>query len=379
MSSLVITILEEATVFEGADTVYRYDLVPPVLTEPWALTAVVEQAQAVLPEDGEPVEVRVTMELAPDAPDAPGREEAGLAVEAVQAALRAGLPTALPEAVQEVGLGVREGEPVVEPGDVGDSGDAGYAERPEPTEILYPSLPSRTSPVNGSSASGRDALALMKGRTGKHTRGGDEPLWRRFTWIHLAMVGIIAAVVGLSWWTMGRSTTLGTEPKAQGIVGSPVPVAAEESEGAAASPQGPASSSPPIVVHEIGRVRASTTAGFRGDMEGEDVVFRGEDEALRIRVSADPVFGVPAEAVLREVMETVEHDPTLSGVEPGAPPQGEKEKVRYREEPGDGSVVEWVTWVEAGHHVSVGCHTREASTVVQRAACRIVEESTGVL
>ncbi|KQB84258.1 hypothetical protein Cocul_01055 [Corynebacterium oculi] len=193
------------------------------------------------------------------------------------------------------------------------------------------------------------------------------------------MVGIVVAVLGLSWWAMGETSSVGVAPKAQQIVGSAVPRDKEETASATAEPT---PVPPSLVVHEIGRIRVSTPVGFRGEIEGEDVVFRGEDEGLRIRIAADPVLGVPAEVVMDEVRETVERDPTLSEANSPGLPQGDnphEEKVTYREEPGDGSVVQWSTWVEAGHHMSVGCHTREASTVVQRAACRVAEESVGLL
>ena len=45
------------------------------------------------------------------------------------------------------------------------------------------------------------------------------------------------------------------------------------------------------------------------------------------------------------------------------------------EDPGDGSAVEWTTWVEGDHQLSVGCHSREEPTTIQKAACRMAVES----
>ncbi|MBC3186004.1 type VII secretion-associated protein [Corynebacterium sp. zg-331] len=351
---LIVTILEEATVFEGTDTVYRYDLVPPVLAEPWAVTAVVEQAQALLEEDDQRVEVRMEPHNAEE--DA----ECAAAVAVVVEALRA------------VGLGAPES------GEAGEDTPTEVVESTPPVETIEP--PPQVFPAGVGAR--EDTRGVYRRPVSRHGGGGYRAWWGRVTWMHGAIAGIIIAVLGLSWWAVGETVPEGLATQDDQPVHA-APLIGETSTPASmpsdALPAPPAAAEPPTVVHEVGGVRVTTPHGFRADLEGGDVVFRGEDTGLRIRVAAEPVSGVPVAAVLREVIETAERDPTLGEVEPKTAPQAEKEKVRYREEPGDGSVVQWSAWVEAGRHVSVGCHTREASTVVQRAACRMVEESLEIV
>ena len=43
LSSVKITVLDSATLFEGIDTIYRYDLPGTGVEEGWAVNAVIEQ------------------------------------------------------------------------------------------------------------------------------------------------------------------------------------------------------------------------------------------------------------------------------------------------------------------------------------------------
>lgn len=337
MTKLVVTLLEEATVFEGADTVYRYDLVPPVLQEPWALGALVEQAQALC--EGDRVQAEVQAEEQ--------HEEAAAAV--TQALRAAGL----------MGDGGEETEPSA--AEEEQNGCApGSGRRGDPLDVLARprEIPRhRHADGNGEGAWWRAA-------------------WLRLTWWHAAMVGVVLAVAGLSWWSLGDGTAVGIAPQAGGegepAVSYTEPRAEEDErrveEGTAR----------PTVVHEVGAIRVSTPEGFRADLADGVAILTGRDADLRILVSADPLFSVPPGEVLREVAAEVGGDPTLGDLDPPEPPREEGQKMRYREEPGDGSQVQWSTWVESGHHMSVGCHTKGRPTVVQKASCRIAEESVGL-
>src|SRR5699024_12526441 len=46
---LTITVLDTATIFEGPESIYRYDLPATAVVEGWALSGVMEQAQKLLP------------------------------------------------------------------------------------------------------------------------------------------------------------------------------------------------------------------------------------------------------------------------------------------------------------------------------------------
>lgn len=50
MSTMTITVLETATIFEAEETIYRYDLPGTGIVEGWATAGVVEQAQSQLPD-----------------------------------------------------------------------------------------------------------------------------------------------------------------------------------------------------------------------------------------------------------------------------------------------------------------------------------------
>ncbi|MEJ4099559.1 type VII secretion-associated protein [Corynebacterium mastitidis] len=339
MTKLVVTLLEEATVFEGADTVYRYDLVTPVLQEPWALGALVEQAQALCEGDRGQAEVRAEKQ----------DEEVVAAV--TQALHSAGL---MGDAGAETGASAEQKE---QKGCTPGAGRYG-----DPLDVLArPREVPRHRYADGTSEGAWWRTA-----------------WQRLTWWHAAMAGVVLAVAGLSWWSLGDGAAVGIAPQAGGEDEAASAVSAAEPREEEGEPREAESAVRPAVVHEVGAVRVSTPEGFRADLAEGVVILTGLDEDLRILVSADPLFSVPPGEVLREVAAEVGDDPTLSDLDPPEPPREEGQKMRYREEPGDGSRVQWSTWVESGHHMSVGCHTKGRPTVVQKASCRIAEESVGL-
>jgi hypothetical protein len=80
-------------------------------------------------------------------------------------------------------------------------------------------------------------------------------------------------------------------------------------------------------------------------------------------------------AVRREVEEMVEHDPQLTAQSDEQMRGPEIVTQTYREDPGDGSSVLWVTWVQQNNQVSVGCHSKTNATIPQKAACRMAVET----
>lgn len=73
--------------------------------------------------------------------------------------------------------------------------------------------------------------------------------------------------------------------------------------------------------------------------------------------------------LLKELHAEIEADPALGEA------HEEAGRLSYKEDPGDGSKIAWMTWADKDHQLSVGCHTRYEANVVQKAACRMAVES----
>src|SRR5699024_12741268 len=56
---LTITVLDTATIFEGPESIYRYDLPGTAVVAGWALSGVMEQAQKLLPAQSPDVSIAV--------------------------------------------------------------------------------------------------------------------------------------------------------------------------------------------------------------------------------------------------------------------------------------------------------------------------------
>ncbi|MEZ2189881.1 type VII secretion-associated protein [Corynebacterium sp. CCM 9204] len=329
-----ITILDTATVFEMTDpngeptTICRNDLVPDDSTL-W-LDAVVDQARDLVGGDWNDNPVTV------------------VATDPGSAALLADILVADGAEVQFGRLARPDDEGIV------------GSESGAPTEV---------------------AFRIRRPRTGRRHRSTFRP-----TLFHIAVVVIVLCVAGVAWWSAAPDAE-----DTDTVGGTGVPTSSVTRPSAAAekilrgqpmepTPDPPTPAPAPVggVVLEAGNIRVMTPAGYvlnPGDRGG--VTATGPDPDLRIHLSADPLLGTPPGIVLEEVSMQVETDPVLhrsdrAGRRPGA------EVVTYRESPGDGSFVEWITWVEDGHQMSVGCHTRISSTVSQRAICRMATDSVGL-
>jgi type VII secretion-associated protein (TIGR03931 family) len=304
---LTITVLESATIFEGPDTVYRYDLPGTGIIDGWALAAVVDQAKELCSLDWPDVEIIV------DADE----------------------PTT--EVLTRTLL---------------NKGAAAY-----PSEVLHETpLPEPAGEVT---------VTRPTQRAGRHRlRGGVQPF-------HLVTAAVVLAIVGLSWWVVGGTSGPDGQP-------APPPTLTQTSSAAGPAVGEETSASrepdPPQAVLEHEHLRVVVPAGFRLEARGDGLLATGEDPGLRIHLAADPVYSVPAEAVEAQIHAMVEGDGTLHPLEPERGARG-LEVIRYRELPGDDSEVIWNTWIEDGHQLSVGCHTRQAPTVPQEAACRMAVDS----
>lgn len=309
---LTITVLESATIFEGPDTIYRYDLPGTGIIDGWALAAVVDQAKELCSLDWPDVEIIV------DA-DEPTTEVL------TRTLLNKGVAAYPSEVLHETPL-------------------------PEPAEEVDVTRPTQ--------------------RAGRHRlRGGVQPF-------HLVTAAVVLAIVGLSWWVVGGTSNADGQPAPTPIrtgnssVADTTPEESTAGEGTSVSRE----PEPAKAVLEHEHLRVVVPAGFHLEDRGDGLLATGEDPALRIHLAADPVYSVPAEAVAAQIHTMVEGDDTLHPLEPERGARG-LEVIRYRELPGDDSEVTWSTWVEDGHQLSVGCHTRREPTIPQEAACRMAVDS----
>lgn len=330
--TLTITVLDTATIFEGPDTVYRYDLPGTGVTEGWALAAVIDQAKELCSLHWPEVEIII------DA-DEPTTELL------TRTLLNKGVAAYPTEALRETTL-------PTEPED-------------HEVEITRPTTGGRHRFHGGGLAA----------RLGLHP-------------FHLAIVAVIVAVGAVSWWAIDNQSgrpAPGQDPDAV-IAAHPGPgerageaAAAEDPTAPDPAPGGeePDDAAEPSagVVLEHSGLRLAAPVGFHVDNRGDALLATGDDPDLRIHLAADPVHNVPAEAVHREIETMVAEDPTLDGFHRDEDPGRGDEVLVYQELPGDGSEVAWSTWVAAGHQFSVGCHTRTTPTLPQQAACRMAVES----
>ena len=319
--TLTITVLDTATIFEGPDTVYRYDLPGTGIIDGWALQAVVDQAKEICSLHWPDVEIIV------DAPEA--------ATEVLtRTFLNKGVAAYPTEALRETTL----------PGADDDGGEVTIT---RPTE-----------------SAGR----------GRHRLG-------RHSWFHpfqLVIAAVVLTIAGLSWWLVGGQSPPQEAAEETAAASAPTPAKTAPETTATTAATTAASTSrepePPTTVLELAGLSVATPEGFRLEDRDGGLVAVGEDPALRIHLAADPVYSVPADAVLAQIAAMVDTDPTLHPLDPERRAQGD-ETTRYREVPGDGSEVTWSTWIEDGHQLSVGCQTRQEPTIPQAAACRMALDS----
>ncbi|SQG64072.1 Uncharacterized protein conserved in bacteria [Corynebacterium renale] len=321
--TITLTVVDTATIFTGPDTVYRYDLPGTGIQEGWATRAVIDQLRTLSPTQWP--EIEVIVDASPEVTDI------------VVATL--------------VAQGV-----VAYPIDV--AAEPPGAEESEPGRRLRSMARAREG------TSSHESTWEMNGRT-----------WFAPTLIAVAVVVVLAG----AWWTIRATTGSASTPHEKVVAAattpaSPTPSASVKSPqssltNSVASPQTQAQE------HLIGQMRVETPPGFTVEERPGTWLLTGPDDTLRIHVSADPIYTVTPETVLKEAVATIEFDPELRPVDIPVGPLFEGTRVRYSEIPGDGSVVDWVTWVEHGHLMAMGCHTRHEPTIPNKAACRLAAET----
>lgn len=196
---------------------------------------------------------------------------------------------------------------------------------------------------------------------------------------NVKVILLVVAMVAIT--AMGLFWLLYTPPQ---ITATPVATSSTTTTPSTTAPTTTAPTTTPVIL-EHARLKVTLPYGYR--LEQQDgpldpaapesagmITATGQDPNLRILLSADPLFGLAVDQVEAELHRMVSEDEQLSMIDP-VPVEGRGRTFSYREDPGDGSSVEWTTWVEHDHLFSVGCHTRQASTLAQRAACRMAATS----
>ncbi|MDK4279333.1 type VII secretion-associated protein [Corynebacterium accolens] len=379
-ATITVTVMDAATIFEGAETVYRYDLAGAGIVEGKALGHVMDQIAKIAGSAWPDVDVSV---IADPSGTAVSREAVTILIRQLDVAgarVHQQEATPAPESTPARGTdsvagesGVRETEPA--------SASAALADAPESAPTAQMDVPKDRAETRADPETGA--------RAGKER--GTSARWadKLRGWIgaidmfHVAIVVVILAVVGASWWAMGANASndedageAGTTAGSATAASAADSVPKEESGGgsddnadAAGDAGGDGELNPGEKRLDIEGLSVVLPTGFQATVEEGLVTATGEDPDLRILLAADSLFNVPARALFDEIKAQVDKDPELRDVSEDAG------RLHYIEDPGDGSVVEWTIWEDTGHHMSVGCHTRHDANAVQKAACRMATES----
>ncbi|AKA96001.1 type VII secretion-associated protein [Corynebacterium ulcerans] len=335
---LVITVLDTATVFEAAEDAFRYDLTSAGIKEGWALDKIVEQAKQLLPQ-WPAATIQIIAETTVKGILAEQLLEHGVSVEAAS--------------TREVSYTKREPT---------QSDHVEYTREPQPDAEAHDA---RRKTVRAKTLSfSRIALA------------------EKLHPLHGLLVVLVITVAVVSWWAMGKGLK---NPSPESPVQSiedrelsstqssytetkPVPTASVTS-----------SSNNDVVLHHA-RIQVLLPSDYHlAEKEGTSgmVVATGDDPELRIFLSIDPVGSTAVEAIYAELDAMITHDPTLTHGQTLGITKPTR-LVSYEERPGDGSYAHWWSWVDQEHVYSVGCHSKQMSTIPQRAVCRKAVESVSV-
>lgn len=320
---LIITVLDTASIFEGEETAYRYDLPAAGILDGWAMPAIIEQAQKLL----HPAwpDVVIGIDAAPDVSD-----------QLIRALSCEGASAAAIDEIEEEPLPHSIPDPIVDL-------------RVQPPTTMFP--PQRPVPPAAEPRPRRQSRLPVYG-------------------LYAAMALVVVGVCLVSWWAVST-------PQSAAVLPSPAPDSAQET--ATPQQQPPSITVPPeapTTRYEHGHIALRLPEGFRIEDGPKPGLFRavGSDENLRIVVAIDPLFDANPAAVLAELETLIANDDVMTKVKPLGIGRGPE--IGYQETPGDGSGVLWVAWVEGDHLFSVGCQTRNGVwTIPQKSICRQAAES----
>lgn len=377
-ATITVTVMDAATIFEGPETVYRYDLAGTGIVEDKALGHVMDQIAKIAGSAWPDVDVSV---IADPSGTAVSREAVTILTRQLDVAgarVRQQEATPAPESTP-----AREAESA--------AGEAGAPSAVAAASALA-DAPESAPTAQMDISTGRTETTADPGTGARAEKGqGTGTRWadKLRGWIgaidmfHVAIVVVILAVVGASWWAMGANasndeeegeagTTAGSATAASAADSVPTDESgggSDDNADAAGDAGGDGELNPGEKRLDIEGLSVVLPTGFQATVEEGLVTATGEDPDLRILLAADSLFNVPAKALFDEIKAQVDKDPELRDVSEDAG------RLHYVEDPGDGSVVEWTIWEDTGHHMSVGCHTRNNANAVQKAACRMATES----
>lgn len=319
---LTITVLDTATIFEGPESIYRYDLPGTAVVEGWALSGVMEQAQKLLPAQWPEVAIAVVA-------DSSGGPMSHEAVKIIRRQLQVHNVTLVDR--EPVAVGAIYDEPP----------QREQREPREETDIVRPVLEEET------------LLSRLLDNKG----------------LMAIIAGVVVVVIMLVWLLLRGSGHQQQEALAGTVSIAATPGVTTPAVTTAAQTPTTSSSAPAHQSIEAGGLRVLLPEGFSHTEEDGLVTATGQDPNLRILMVMDPLYAVPANALFAEVRAQIDSDETLSD------PHEANGRLSYIERPGDDSEVKWTTWVEDDQQISLGCHTREEPSMAQRAACRMASES----
>lgn len=250
--AVTVTVLDTVTVFDGTDTVYRYDIPAAGISEGWAFAAAVDQIRQLAgPADAAGETVRVELEADDDiAPE-------------------------LSRALSARGFLLDD--------DTDDDGDdrAETETAPAATRVRGRHRLTRTTRR-------RPPAALLAGAA----------------LLLVLPVGVMAARSaggGAATPTPSTSAAAPTTSAAAPTVSTPPPTTS------ATPPPAP----DPVVTHRRDGLAMDTPRGYRITDSAETTVFTGPDPDLRIHAAADPVPDGGAESLLEGLRTQIDADPTL--------------------------------------------------------------------
>lgn len=350
-ATVTVTVMDGATVFEGTETAFRYDLTGAAIAEGSALEGVVEQIKELAA--GAWPECTVGLVADPSGTDITRK-----ALVLLMRHLRV------------------EGATVLSTGQLEGYQPPGPDTHPLTDEFL---------PIDEQSPPEGDAIDARK----QFNNGNEAPPAvrivdketkdRRFEPFHALIGVVVITLIGVSLWAAGVFSRGADDSERVSAQDEETPQAVAEMPGPPPSPtQSPQSRATSTEADtgawvEAGGLRAKLPRGFKAGEEDGVVTATGQDPDLRVLLAADPLYSVPAEALFAELRDEIAMDPTLELPENGG--ADEDGQLTYVENPGDKSQVTWTTWVHEGHQMSVGCHSRQTPTRAHRAACRMAVES----